>query len=137
MNLTEIVTEISNTRFEIRLLEKGIIENVILEGVHIEKQDVLDIKEKNLSLAGGEKYAVLISAHYLSTFSKESRELTASAEFAKETIATAIIADNMGLRLIGNFYLQVNKPHIRTKLFTDRDEAMNWLRSELLLTKKG
>jgi hypothetical protein len=137
MNLTEIVTQISNTRFEIRLLESGIIENVIKEGVHVERQDVQELKEMNQNLAGGEKYAVLISPHYLSTFSKEARELTASFDFAIDTVASAIIADNMGHRIVGEFYLQVNKPHINTKLFTNKDEAVDWLREQLQLTKKG
>jgi hypothetical protein len=137
MNLTEIVTQISNTRFEIRLLESGIIENIIKEGVHVEKQDVQELKEANQGLAGGEKYAVLISPHYLSTFSKEARELTASFEFAMDTVASAIIVDNMGHRLVGEFYLQVNKPHINTKLFSNKEDAIDWLRLQLLLTKKG
>lgn len=117
-----------------KLLEPGIIENAIQEGVHIEDTDVLEIKHHNLSLTKGKRYTVLVSSGYLSSISKEARELTASKEFAMNTVAKAIIVDTTGHQLIGNFYLNVNKPHIKTKLFTNREKALNWLR-EILNTE--
>ena len=34
-----------------------------------------------------------------------------------------------GDKLVGNFYLKINKPHTNTKIFSDRLKALIWLRS--------
>jgi hypothetical protein len=117
------------------LLEPGIIENTIFPGAFLEEADMHVIKNNNLALTKGKRYVVLVSSGYLAGISKEARELTASKDYVVNTLAKAIILENTGHQLIGNFYLKVNKPHIKTKLFTDREKALKWLR-EILSKEK-
>jgi hypothetical protein len=118
------------------LLEPGLIENNIDTDIYLEPEHIRLLKEANRQLAGGQRYAVLVVSHPYSAFSPESRELSASAEFVQDTIASAVLTQSMSQRLVGNFYLQVHRPHMSTRLFTDRDAAIDWLREEIKRDKE-
>lgn len=114
-----------------RVLEKGIIESFFVGGESIEVKDINELRKVNLRISEGQPYTVLVVAEQLVTFSHEARELLASKQFMGMTVAKAIVFDGLGQRILGNFYLHVNKPHIRTRLFNDRARAIEWLREQL------
>jgi hypothetical protein len=115
-------------KIRITQLEEGIVENYFLGGEYIEVEDFRELRRENLRLMNGKPYVVLVSADELTSFTKEAREFVASKEFAGITIAKALLIAGLGQRIIGNFYMKVNKPHIKTKLFSDREKAVDWLR---------
>lgn len=112
------------------LLEEGIVENAFKGGEPIEVEDFYELREANLKLMEKKPYTVLVTAEELTSFTKEARELIASKRFSGITIAKALLISGLGQRIIGNFYMRVNKPYIKTRLFTDRQKAMEWLRLE-------
>lgn len=120
---------LTSEKTEVLILEPGIIENIVKPGAIIETEDILRLKEKNEQLSKGKKYVVLVTSGHLSSITKEARELVASKEFAQNTMAKALLIDSLGHRIVGNFYLKINKPHIKTRLFVDRDVAILWLKS--------
>lgn len=124
-------SKISLEKTEISLLESGILENHILPMAHIEESDIWAIKKANFSLTDGKPYCILVTAGHLSSISKEAKELTASKDFAQNTIAKAILVDSLGHKIVGNLYLKINKPFIKTKVFTSRELAVIWLREQL------
>lgn len=115
----------------IRLLENGIVENVIKEGAVLEAEDVITLRKQNMKLTSGSVYGVLVIAEPFSSISKEARELTAGKEFANVTVARALVVNSLGHRLLANFYLNINKPFIKTKVFSERETALEWLRIQL------
>lgn len=123
--------EILIPKCRVRLLDANLLENHILDNSTIEVEDVMEIKAINMQLTNGKPYAAILSFGFMTEVTQKSRELLASKDFQQNTIAKALLVNNFGHRLLGNFYLTVNKPHIRTRLFTDRELALNWLRSEL------
>lgn len=114
-------------------LGSGIIENIVKEGVSIEREDILKINETNRSIAQGKKYTLLISSEAFATITREARELSASDQFIESTLAKAILVDSLGQKLVVNFYLSINKPKIKTRMFSnsDRDSAIKWLKDVL------
>jgi len=126
-----VAQTINSTKFSAVLIEPGLIENSIHPGVHLEVEDMLAIKKANQSIAGGVPYVVLVSSGHLSSISNEARLLTASREFALGTIAKALLIRSMGHRIVGNFYLAVNRPVLPTQIFTEREKALVWLRLKL------
>ncbi len=108
-----------------------IIENVIKEGVVLEVHDVLSIKDINLKIAENKNYALLVDAKEGSTITDEARKLLASKELADFNIAKAIIIYTQKQKFLGNIYLSVNKPHVKTRLFTDRAKAIEWLKTKI------
>lgn len=129
-----ILSQIYSTdKFDCSVLEDGIVETFFKAGVQIEAEDLIRIKEMNLRMTEGRNYCVLVSADFMASFSKEARELSASENFVMNTKAKALVINGIGQRMIAQFYLKVNKPCIKTKVFSDRPEAIEWLRSELSL----
>lgn len=122
---------IETDKYIVREIENGLIENYIKEGVHIGKEDVESIKRANMKISSRDRYVVLVISKEFTSISKEARELSASKEFANETIAKALIAPSTAHKIVSQFYLKVNKPVILTKIFTDVDQAKVWLREFL------
>jgi hypothetical protein len=61
----------------------------------------------------------------------------ATEEGAPYSMADAIIADNLGFKLIANFYIRVKKPLRPTRLFISEPDAINWLKKSFNLTAFG
>ena len=55
----------------------------------------------------------------------------AAKGFNNSLLGKALLVSNLGHRMVGNFYLRVKKPAINTRIFDDREMALEWLR-ELL-----
>lgn len=123
--------EIFTAKCRITLLEPNLLENYVVDYAVIELDDLLEAKKINQELTKGEPYAAILTFGEMTEVTKEAREQIASFEHKQNTVAKAILVNNIGNRLLGNFYLSVNKPHIKTRLFTNRESALNWLRSEL------
>jgi len=45
--------------------------------------------------------------------------------------AEAYLTKTIGHKIIGNVYMKFNKPGRPTKIFTDKDEAIKWLKTFL------
>lgn len=115
-------------KFSLRLLEEGVIENIVIGGSTIEASDAAYLKAANLELAGYESYCVLVSLEDHVIVTKEWQAVTASREYVQKTIAKAILVKNLAQALLASFYLKFNRPAIKTKAFKNREDAINWLR---------
>ncbi len=74
------------------------------------------------------KLPVLADSRQVTYHSKEVREFYASREMGDHISAMAVLVESFATKLIGNFFIRVNKPHFPTKLFTDEKEAIAWLK---------
>jgi hypothetical protein len=119
----KIITE----KFEVTLLEENVIENYIKPGIVVEAEDLIELKKISSELAGNKPYVILVTSGELVSFSKEARELSASKAFITNALAKGIVVDSTAKKIIGNFYLKVNKPFLQTKLFSEKEKALKWL----------
>lgn len=126
-----VLKEIKTKNVTILLLRPGIIENIIHHHATIEKEDILEMKQINKQLSGGLPYVVLIDSGTFTDITKEARELLASQEFGEKTIAKALFVRSLGHRIVGQFYIKINKPYVNTKIFADREKAIDWLTDQL------
>lgn len=122
-------------KVQISLVEEGIVVNHIKLGKLIEASDVYEIRNVNLDLVKHQPYGVLVESDELTSFSKEARILAASEEIACHSAAKALFIKSLGQRIIANFYLQLNKPFVKTRVFEDKEEACEWIRKEVNLEK--
>jgi len=60
--------------------------------------------------------------------SQECRKHFSGAEHAKTFSKCALIVTNPISRMIGNFFLGLNKPLKPTRLFTNKEEGLKWLK---------
>lgn len=126
--------EYKTTTTTVRKIEDNIFENHIIAHKTVEREHIYEVKKANLKLANGKPYALLVTKGEFSLISAEVRAIISSKEFAQNTVAKALVTDSVADKIIGQFYIKINKPHITTKLFVkkDRDIAMVWLREQLV-----
>lgn len=109
------------------MLEEGIVENNVPNGVLVETEDLVALRRANIQLMQDHPYCVLLTGGK-SIISKEARELAASQDFSKRTVAMAIVVESRWSRILANLYIRVNKPKLKTKIFDEREDAVDWLR---------
>jgi hypothetical protein len=62
---------------------------------------------------------------------KANRDYWAKKESCPYSKADAFMINSMAMKLISNFYLRINKPERPTKMFTNEEEAIAWLKTFL------
>lgn len=113
-----------NLGYSIFKREDNIIQIVFNDGFYCELNDAVEIVEKIKELSNGVKLNLLVIYADDNLFSKETRAFIAKHQFTK---ADALVGSSLAIKLIGNFYLQMNKPVRPTKLFTEVTSAVSWL----------
>jgi hypothetical protein len=78
-------------------------------------------------LAAGRTLPVLVDMRGTFATGPGVREYYASAEANTQTRAVALLIGSPTSRMIGNFFLTINRPPMPSKLFTDPAEAIRWL----------
>jgi hypothetical protein len=82
-------------------------------------------------IGNGKKFPVFIDAGDYVNVDKEVRIFSASKEGNIYTLADAIAYNSFAQKLVANFYLKHNKPAIPTKIFSEKTEAIEWLKTFL------
>lgn len=112
---------------DIYMREDGILEIRVKEDAEVDEAALLENFEATLPLTGGKKVPALLDCRRHFFISSEARALTAKLASDHRT-AHAMVLSSLAIRLIANFYLNVNKPSQPTKVFTNYDEAVDWLK---------
>ncbi|MCE3278966.1 MAG: hypothetical protein K0S44_1157 [Bacteroidetes bacterium] len=107
--------------------QNNLLEYIIKEGVTIDVVDIIEGKKLLTKAKPNTKFFVLAEGIEFFTLTKGARELSATKEFSDNTHAIAFYTTNSSLLLLGEIYNKINKPVVPTKIFNDRDEAMEWL----------
>ncbi|MDG1477554.1 MAG: hypothetical protein P8Q14_10445 [Vicingaceae bacterium] len=123
--------KIELNKLTIELLAPDLLLLTLKEGITIEKEDVLEVKKHNLAITKGNNYAIVFDSGHFTSVSKQARELMTSAEIENKRIASAFVINSLSQKILGNFYLKVNKPNVPTKLFSDKGKAIIWIKEEL------
>lgn len=87
----------------------------------------IDAQERVRDSLKRDKTRVLIDMGVVTEINKEARDYFANERTASIQRATALLTNSNISRVIGNFFLGLNKPISPTKLFTDANEAIKWL----------
>ena len=84
------------------------------------------IIEDAVILAGDKTYPVLTDIRDMPPHSKEVRDYFAN-EGSDSACANAILVSSSISRILANFFLNINKPLIPTRIFNDPVKAAKWL----------
>ncbi|RDC63221.1 hypothetical protein AHMF7616_01822 [Adhaeribacter pallidiroseus] len=79
-----------------------------------------------LNFFENQAYPCLFDITEVRQTTKEARDFMAN-EGNNLVLASAMIVTNPMLKMMANFYVMVNRPKNPTKLFTDRESALEWL----------
>ncbi len=104
----------------------------------IMKEDAdLDVKEIEEFTAIFEKmsnykpYFLIADARVNLSISPEARKAAATKEISSLLVANAVIVNNVAVRMVANFFIAVNKPHFKYKVFNTETEALIWVKKQM------
>jgi len=112
---------------EIFLREDNIFQVNVFKNAHIDKAEVKIVVDAMLQLSNGVKLPAITFLGEFAEVSKDAREYTADPNKPTATTAIAFVINNMGHKIVGNFFLSVNKPLKPIRFFTDEKLALKWL----------
>lgn len=110
-----------------RLLDIGIIHYSYLNNVDIDVEEHIENHKALIELVGFEKHPILVDASELINITSKAREKVKELEPLGPTLARAFVARSIGHKLLINFYLKVNKPYVKNKVFSRYEDAVEWL----------
>ena len=122
-----MTNKIDLTHSVIVLRDDGIIE-LYANDHHV--YTIEDVKENVKAfgeLTGNEKVPVLIIGGSFSSLDDQTREFMATEESLKYSKAEAFLITSLAQKILINFYIKFNKPLVPTRVFTDKEEAIEWL----------
>ena len=128
---------------EFRLATLQYNENANILYYRVKQDQAVDVAEIKEMLVNVEEfmgpvkhYAVIDFGGNLSS-STEARQIYADAEYIQNyRIADAFLVRSLPVRLIANFFINVTKPKVKTKLFTDESASVKWLEELMNGVKK-
>lgn len=121
----------SSNKFEAILMHNSnnvYIKINVVGNVEISVEDVKSIASACQKIGGGKAYPLLINVGKYTLPSVEARKFIAQAESNPYAKAEAYVISDLPQRIVGNFFLKFDKPARPTKIFTNEEEAMEWLK---------
>jgi hypothetical protein len=106
--------------------DDGIARTVVKEGAEIVLEDAKANSIAVCSLAGPEKFALIVDTRKIKSITKEARDYFSLNGRESRVVAFAILIDSPLSVIIGNFFMGLNKPRVPVKLFNSESKAIAW-----------
>lgn len=99
------------------------------EGVNLGQVEMEELLKQAVEFTAPNKYFAVVdtTASYDTTL--EARNFYAESEYSKYRYADAFIVNSLPMRLLVNFFIAFNKPKIPSKMFNNKESALNWINS--------
>lgn len=111
--------------------EQWIDEQGIVHCVMVEPEETLETARENITsiarLAGGARLPVLVDITDCKKIDLAARKYYAGPEPAVCQRAVALVTSSTVSRVLGNFFLGVNRPRFPVRLFDSQTKALDWL----------
>jgi len=122
-----LTKSISENKFIISLTEEGYYDLFIKDNVEIFVEDMIKIKNAQKELSG-KRIPILISGGKYSTTNVDVMKFLAKNENMPYSKVSAYITNSISQKLLGNFYMKINKPERPTRFFNTKEDAVIWLK---------
>ncbi|MGQ0828934.1 MAG: DUF7793 family protein [Bacteroidota bacterium] len=113
--------------------EDDILRIKILKGVHVTLEKSKEYYQASNQLTKNNKVLVMVDASQDYTITDEAKEYGASEEVSKNRIAVAIVTNSIANRLTVNLYIKFYKPIVPTKMFSEEQAALKWLKTFFIM----
>ncbi len=113
----------------VMLLEDGIFSVRFKRSVKIDYNLACQLIEARKQLRSNTPGLIILDGNGVTNVSKEARDLFVSEEAIEGVLAGAFIVNSPLTVVLGNFFIKISKPQRPARLFTDKAEAMKWLRT--------
>ena len=108
--------------------DDGIVRMESHPGAEETLKDAMENIAAGANLMDGKKGVALVDIRNIKSITKNAREYYSGPETAKVTKACAILVGSPLTKVIGNFYMRINKTIFPLKLFSSESSAISWLK---------
>jgi hypothetical protein len=105
----------------------GILIGHYIRKVHIDLAMAQEIVRTRLAFTKGKTYPTMILGHGIVSMNKPAREYLSSTAATEGLSATAIVVNSEFHRILGNFFISVNRAPMPVRIFKDMARAEKWL----------
>lgn len=109
----------------------GIARTKVKPEIDITINHALENTEVVTSFYVDKKFPILIDARGIKSMTREAREHFSTRGRDSKTNAFGIVIKSPLSRVVGNFFLGLNKPAVPTRLFDNENDAIEWLKNHL------
>lgn len=113
----------------VRLDEDGFFYMEFVRPAHVNEATARYGLEIAQGLFKGRKRLSIVEISAVSYMDKEARDLFSGPSTVPHIQAMALVANNPVSRVIGNFFIGINRPSFPVKLFESTTEAKKWLKN--------
>jgi len=113
----------------VNLRNDGIMHIHIKEGKEMQLEDAIEVVKTMGKIGNRQKFPVLIDCGEFAAIDNEVRIFSVSKEANIYTSADAVAYHSVAHKLLVDFYVNHNKPTIPTKVFSDNESAIVWLKT--------
>lgn len=106
----------------------GIVRTKVKQGADVTLKEAQENSIAVNSFYMGFKFPLLIDARGIRSMTREARNLFSLKGRSSGAKAFAIVIDSSISKVVGNFFMGLNKPEVPARLFTDEAEALKWLK---------
>ncbi len=111
--------------------EDGIVRTKVKPGADVTVQFAKENSDAVNALYVDRKFPLLIDSRGIRSMTRDARNQFTTKGRETNTMAFAIIIDSSLSKVIGNFFLGINKPAVPTRLFDNETDAEAWLKTLL------
>ena len=111
----------------IELLDRGIVRFEVTKDFFLDMEKAMEMVEICKKLYHNKIYKSLKIVPYKMQIQDEVLKYLSSDARKNLISMEAVVVDTATLKFLGNFYLRIRKPVIKTKIFNNENEAMAWL----------
>jgi hypothetical protein len=121
------------TTFDIRTASIRLTDDLfrinIKEDAEVGLDDAVEIAKIATELTQNTSVIVLADARLHCSITSEARKYFAEHSVKNRFTAVAVLSDSLPVRILLNFYVNIDRPDVPTKLFSNETEALEWLNS--------
>ena len=122
------INSIVNRVCKMDLKQGDIVYIHTFEDAEIEIPEIDELNKNLLALVEDRPCYLIVFPGEGSISSHEARKYAATKK-GKNIIAEAIVMNNLAIRLLANFYMKINRPEQKIKLFSNEASALAWIDS--------
>jgi hypothetical protein len=106
-------------------------------GATFDAEHAIDNRTAALELAGWERCGLIFESEGDIVTTPEMRQVSASAEYNSHFIAVALVSPSVAMKILGNFYMRINRPVVPTRFFSQHEQAEQWLVQQIAADKQA
>jgi hypothetical protein len=124
-----VKNEVMETRTaQLYLGKDGISRIIVKQGAEITIDEIKENFAALSQITASKKAPSLIDLRGIKSINREARVYLSDEETVSNNSASALLIGSPVSKMIGNFFIGLNKPPYPTKLFTSESKALEWLK---------